>query len=691
KRERVPPAPPPPPPGGYRILILVGIPGSGKSTFSSFLEDFGWTVVNQDTLGSREKCRVKAQQVLRKGGRVVVDRCNFNQSQRVTWIDLAVSLSLHQDACIAVWLDIPVDICRDRVQRRVGHPTLGAGRMAEGIVKKIAGDLRPPNRKEGFHTVLRCKSEQDLSEAVDVLSCTATAGSNRGGIGRDHRPVPPNDHGAPIAPRAGPLATSSCVEGPWGCGGGHGRGDAGEAGSVLTPWGSSHTGFTPTPTPEHGGMLGRDEALPVLGGDIFPGRIAENSGAPPVDGPFGLVPTDGGIATDTRLLGAGAGQFYLVGAARNSRTTAGVPMLAEGAQGAGPVLAWGGEQPHAGGGCDDAFVDFTGAGVNNNGGATTMQNPESYPSLSGGRHPGSRNTNRRFTGSITKQQLPRAKTSPQAGGYVSSSLSTIAKLTPQAQSATASTGLSRQAQPTLGTRQLTAAEISASFSDLQAPPRTLAPQDVGVVAAPARTSLLRRNATGTAKKNMKDRQTSQPPVPPLGPSNLEEWTSPLQGTATAAVGSVHSEHHSGSESIGRETAESWGSTDGCGVDAEPGGKEPEEEGLLDLSDGEAFFVLEDMFGGLLPQDTLEKVFVESRNNLQKALKEGFQICEDLWGRGEEMVSLVSPLSDTTTTDALLAPSTTTSTDSGSTGNSNDLWDESQGEHADVSEWTHEQV
>lgn len=44
-----------------------------------------------------------------------------------------------------------------------------------------------------------------------------------------------------------------------------------------------------------------------------------------------------------------------------------------------------------------------------------------------------------------------------------------------------------------------------------------------------------------------------------------------------------------------------------------GGVEPG----LDLSEGEAFFVLEDMFGGLLPPSVLERVFVESGQDLEE--------------------------------------------------------------------------
>ncbi|CAE8663428.1 unnamed protein product, partial [Polarella glacialis] len=34
-----------------RVLLLVGLPGSGKSSLSARLSRFGWTVVNQDILG----------------------------------------------------------------------------------------------------------------------------------------------------------------------------------------------------------------------------------------------------------------------------------------------------------------------------------------------------------------------------------------------------------------------------------------------------------------------------------------------------------------------------------------------------------------------------------------------------------------------------------------------------------------
>lgn len=69
-------------------------------------------------------------------------------------------------------------VCQERVHNRVGHPTLQPGPSSKGIVFLQARDLRPPHRKEGFHTVLRCKGDHDLSEAVALLSCLGTSGAS---------------------------------------------------------------------------------------------------------------------------------------------------------------------------------------------------------------------------------------------------------------------------------------------------------------------------------------------------------------------------------------------------------------------------------------------------------------------------------------------------------------------------------
>lgn len=55
----------------------------------------------------------------------------------------------------------------------MGHPTLGPGAVSAGIVALMAKKFRPPHPKEGFHDVLRCKGDQDLREAVALLSMTA--------------------------------------------------------------------------------------------------------------------------------------------------------------------------------------------------------------------------------------------------------------------------------------------------------------------------------------------------------------------------------------------------------------------------------------------------------------------------------------------------------------------------------------
>jgi predicted alpha/beta-fold hydrolase len=56
------------------LLVLVGIPGSGKSTVAARLREEGWAVVSQDMLGDRRSCEVATARHLREGRDTVIDR-----------------------------------------------------------------------------------------------------------------------------------------------------------------------------------------------------------------------------------------------------------------------------------------------------------------------------------------------------------------------------------------------------------------------------------------------------------------------------------------------------------------------------------------------------------------------------------------------------------------------------------------
>jgi hypothetical protein len=56
------------------VLLLVGLPGSGKSTLSEKFLKKGWWIISQDRLGSRNKCISEFRKALSRGRNIVVDR-----------------------------------------------------------------------------------------------------------------------------------------------------------------------------------------------------------------------------------------------------------------------------------------------------------------------------------------------------------------------------------------------------------------------------------------------------------------------------------------------------------------------------------------------------------------------------------------------------------------------------------------
>ena len=81
------------------LVVLIGMPASGKSTFfKRFFEAHGYVHVNRDTLGSEAKCVSAATQALESKKSVVVDNTNPTVQSRLQYIQIAESYCEYKNA-----------------------------------------------------------------------------------------------------------------------------------------------------------------------------------------------------------------------------------------------------------------------------------------------------------------------------------------------------------------------------------------------------------------------------------------------------------------------------------------------------------------------------------------------------------------------------------------------------------------
>ena len=191
------------------LVLLVGLPGSGKSTFAETLVASmpnKFCRINQDELKTRPKCERKLKQVLSASPNSpwhlcpIIDRCNFDKQQRSTWYRIAEAAAKQgsltkstrkvadantynntekeergQDRLLAspsvlptksavpvpvdvVVFDLPFDECLRRCKARKGHETIKSPHQAAGVLKQLESQWSPPHDKQNRRERSRYRS-----------------------------------------------------------------------------------------------------------------------------------------------------------------------------------------------------------------------------------------------------------------------------------------------------------------------------------------------------------------------------------------------------------------------------------------------------------------------------------------------------------------------------------------------------
>jgi predicted kinase len=158
----IPSAPPRPPKGA--VVLAIGLPGSGKSSWFKrnnitplssdmvrlLLFDDSQEQRFQDLVFSNLRSMLKARLIARRPLNYV-DATNLTPHERASWIKLAKDYDYEVQA---VYFDVPLEICLERNRRRDRT-------VDEDVMRRMAAKLKAPTFEEGFSkvTVVRVKKK----------------------------------------------------------------------------------------------------------------------------------------------------------------------------------------------------------------------------------------------------------------------------------------------------------------------------------------------------------------------------------------------------------------------------------------------------------------------------------------------------------------------------------------------------
>jgi len=158
-----------------KVIISIGIPGSGKTTaIKKFAKEYGYGYISPDDIRIEmlgdiadqsknkevaDEVRKRTKEFLDIGETVVVDTVFGSSKGRKDFLDFARESGAEKVQ--GVFFDVPAEVAKERNKNREDH------QVPEAIIEKIAADFKEskPEIEEGFDGIFTVDEYQHLTEA----------------------------------------------------------------------------------------------------------------------------------------------------------------------------------------------------------------------------------------------------------------------------------------------------------------------------------------------------------------------------------------------------------------------------------------------------------------------------------------------------------------------------------------------
>jgi len=151
------------------LVVMVGLQGAGKSTWVAEHLAGTHVVVSKDHWPNARHREARQRRVvgelLAGGVSVVVDNTSPSPAERAPLLELAAAAGV---PARAVFLDVPLEVCRARNAARAGR-----ARVPDVGLFSTAARLTPPTTAEGFAEVVRSQAagpDDDRGRGTEAVS-----------------------------------------------------------------------------------------------------------------------------------------------------------------------------------------------------------------------------------------------------------------------------------------------------------------------------------------------------------------------------------------------------------------------------------------------------------------------------------------------------------------------------------------